>query len=217
MCFSATASFGVSVLLAAIGTVTVTKAKTTSHKFFAVIPLIFCVQQFIEGLLWLSLTKEYYAVLKQTTTYLFLLFALVVWPVWTSLSIMLLEKNNDRKRILQILLSFAFILSALDAYFLLFYQTNARLDGHHILYSIDSPHYFRISTNVLYFFTAVFPPFLSSVKKLWWIGVALIASYLIAKIFYGDYVISVWCYFATIISVIVLLIIWESKKEEAAA
>jgi uncharacterized membrane protein len=80
------------------------------------------------------------------------------------------------------------------------------------MYSIDTPDSYKSITNLIYFATAVLPPFLSSVNKAWWIGAILIASYLIAKVFYEDYIISIWCYFATAISVIILLIILENKK-----
>ena len=55
MCFSATASFGASAVLGAIGIIAVAKAKTKPQRLFATIPLIFAVQQLTEGLLWLSL------------------------------------------------------------------------------------------------------------------------------------------------------------------
>ncbi len=213
MCFSAAASFGASVLLAGIGTVSVKKAKTIPQNVFAVIPFIFCVQQFAEGFLWLSLTNENFAFIKIPATYFFLIFALVVWPVWITLSITLLENKTIRKWILRFLLVSVIILSLILSLFLLVYPVEAKSIGNHIMYSIGSPQLFKSLTNILYFFTAVFPPFISSIKKSWWIGITLIVSYILTRIFYADYIISVWCYFATIISVLVLMIILESNKE----
>jgi hypothetical protein len=57
MCFSAGASFGASAVLGAIGIVTLTKAKTTDQIPFASIPLLFAVQQAVEGTLWIGLTQ----------------------------------------------------------------------------------------------------------------------------------------------------------------
>jgi hypothetical protein len=54
MCFSATASFTAGTVLSAIGVVTVTKAERPSEVPFAMIPLLFGVQQLIEGVVWLT-------------------------------------------------------------------------------------------------------------------------------------------------------------------
>ncbi|MBK5270573.1 MAG: hypothetical protein JJE22_06125 [Bacteroidia bacterium] len=45
-----------------------------------------------------------------------------------------------------------------------------------------------------------------------WLGIVFIASYLFAVIFYPGFVISVWCFFAAILSIIVLWIILELRK-----
>lgn len=81
------------------------------------------------------------------------------------------------------------------------------------MYSIDSPDSFKSITNLFDILTAVIPPFLSSQKKDRWIGIILIISYIAAKIFYNDYMISIWCYFATMISVVVLWIILDTPKK----
>jgi len=54
MCFSATASFIAGVSLLVLGVATVKKAKRKAEIPFAMIPLLFGVQQIIEGMLWLS-------------------------------------------------------------------------------------------------------------------------------------------------------------------
>ena len=82
MCFSASASFGAGVVLSVIGVASIKKAKSPTQIIFASIPLIFAVQQITEGFLWLSLTHSNFASLKQVTTYIFLFFAQIVWPIW---------------------------------------------------------------------------------------------------------------------------------------
>jgi hypothetical protein len=56
MCFSATASFGASVVLGTIGVATLTKVKERAQVPFAIIPIMFAVQQFTEGILWIGLS-----------------------------------------------------------------------------------------------------------------------------------------------------------------
>ena len=49
MCFSATASFTVGVVLSVIGVVTIKMTRRKEEIPFAMIPLLFGIQQFIEG------------------------------------------------------------------------------------------------------------------------------------------------------------------------
>jgi hypothetical protein len=81
------------------------------------------------------------------------------------------------------------------------------------MYTINTTDTFKSVTNIFYFLTAVVPPFISSIKKARWIGIILILSYVVAKVFYEEYIVSIWCYFATIICAIILWIILENKNE----
>ena len=101
MCFSATASFGASAVLGAIGILAVAKAKSKPQRVFGSIPLVFAVQQLTEGLLWLSLKDPGLASCRPFLTYTFLVFAMVVWPFWIPFTIWLLEKDQKRKRLIK--------------------------------------------------------------------------------------------------------------------
>lgn len=214
MCFSATASFGASIMLASIGTVSLIKAKTSSLRVLAIIPFVFSLQQFSEGWVWLSLTKEAFALWKLPSMYCFLFFAEVTWPICISFSMMRVEKHKKRKQLLKLIFYIGILLSLVLAYSLFYYRVDARVLGSHVMYSIDSPISFKSITNLFYILTAVIPPFLSSQKKDRWIGVILIVSYIAAKIFYTDYIISIWCYFATMTSLVVLWIILDNQGKQ---
>lgn len=92
MCFSANASFTAGTVLTVIGAISVRKVRVPSQIFFASIPIIFAIQQFSEGFLWLSLTKPAFAELKVSMTFIFLFFAQIVWPFWVPFAVM---KMND--------------------------------------------------------------------------------------------------------------------------
>ena len=203
-------------MLASIGTLSVIRAKSPSLKVLAIIPFIFSIQQFSEAWVWLSLTKENFALWKAPSMYSFLFFAEVTWPICISFSMMRLEKNEKRKNVLRILFYSGLILSTVLAFSLYYYSADAKVVGNHVMYTIDTPAYFKSITNPIYFLTAILPPFFSTIKKAWWIGVVLIVSYIIADVFYEEYIISIWCYFATIISVVILWIIttnMENKRQ----
>ena len=58
MCFSATASFVAGSTLAAIGATTIRMTSRRAEIPFAMIPLLFGVQQLTEGMIWLSFRGE---------------------------------------------------------------------------------------------------------------------------------------------------------------
>ena len=99
MCFSATASFSAGVVLTVIGVATIKKVQHPSQILFASIPLLFAIQQIAEGILWLTLPNPAYLPTQVSFTYIFLFFAQVVWPLWVPMAILLLEKEDLRKRV----------------------------------------------------------------------------------------------------------------------
>jgi hypothetical protein len=203
MCFSASASFTAGIVLSAIGIVSVRKAENRSQAAFAVIPLIFAVQQITEGCLWLALTDTYYASLQWPATYLFLFFAQVVWPFWVPFAILRLEKEQKRKNSQRILLAAGAVVSAYLAFCLVSYNVEARITDMHISYQQDYPSGLSRYGGLLYILATIVPPFISSVRRMWTLGTAILISYIITSVFYTEYVVSVWCFFASIISIAV--------------
>ena len=213
MCFSAGASFGAGVILTAIGVASVRKVESRSEIPFAGIPLIFAVQQFTEGFLWLALSNPVYAALKGVTTYTFLFFAQVVWPLWVPLSIMLIEKKTERKRVLKLLTGIGVVVSAYLLFCLISFPVSASISRYHISYSQDYPSFIGLYLGVFYFIATIAPPFFSRNKYMWTLGAAILVSYIITIILYRDYVVSVWCFFASVISIAVFAIMMELKKK----
>lgn len=209
MCFSASASFGAGVILSVIGVASLKKVQGPSQIIFASIPLLFASQQFSEGFLWLSLSNPTFAALESATTYIFLFFAQIVWPVWIPLGVLKLEKNRGNKKILRILFGIGIIVSLYLAYCLSSYHIQAKIMGSHITYVQDYPDLFRQFGGILYFSATVLPPYFSSYKKMWILSVAIFISYIFTFIFYEGYIISVWCFFASIISILILVIMQE--------
>lgn len=218
MCFSASASFGASMIIGSIGGVALKKAKTSSQKVFALIPIFFAMQQFIEGLLWLYLlepagTSSNFGLIS-TTTYLFLIFAWIIWPSFIPYTFYLLEKNIKRKRVLKGLVFLGILVSIVLTYILIFHKTTPIISNYHIRYEVSFTHSMAWVLAVFYIVSTVFSCFVSSIKWIWSLGVINLCSYVISKLVFGEYVLSVWCFFAAISSVIILFIIFKMIKEE---
>lgn len=210
MCFSAGASFGASALLAGAGVVAIAKVKTFPQRLFALIPFMFSVQQFSEGMLWLSLKNQGLATGQSFFMYVFLLFAMVIWPVWIPFTIRLPEQDAKRKKIMNILLGIGIFVSAGSGSILLLYPVEVVSVHHHIHYRLVLPPAIKNIVwifNVLYFLATTITPFVSGIKRMKWLGIVSVISFLVAIILYAGFVVSVWCYFAAILSIVIIWIL----------
>lgn len=212
MCFSASASFGAGIVLAAISVAAIKKVQKPSQIYFACIPIIFCVQQFSEGFLWLALTKSVYAPLQPIATYMFLFFAQVVWPLWVPFASLKLEKKEENILFQWILVVIGLSVALYLGYCLVTYSIEAKIIGRHISYLQGYPIVFSTYENLLYIIATVAPPLFSEIKKMWILSISIIISYIITTILYVDYVVSVWCFFSSIISISVLIVMDEIKN-----
>lgn len=208
MCFSAEASFTASGLLAVVGVLAIRNVNTPSQIAFACIPFLFSFQQFTEGVLWLALMHKEYAYLAPLCTYIFLIIAQIVWPTWVPLSIMFLEKDPKRKKTLYIILVIGIILSLYLSYCYLVYDVKSEISGHHIKYNLEFPHTQQLLwlSAIFYFIPTVVSTLVSSVKRMQLLGVIILVSALVTRFFTVKYFISIWCFFAAIISILVLLV-----------
>ena len=207
MCFSAGASFTASVILSGVGVYSLKKADNPKQHMFAAIPLLFAFQQCSEGFLWLSLnhvTPEY---LHTTITYIFLFFAQLFWPVYIPISILLLEKDARRKKILTFICGCGIITCIFLGFRMAFYTIYAEIRGHHIYYGIQSPQSIIFISSLLYIIAIVFPGFISGVKGMKLLALVIAVSLVITEIFYRQYLISVWCFFSAILSVVIIYVI----------
>jgi hypothetical protein len=214
MCFSATASFGSGVVLAAIGVSTLKLTRKPSHLVFACIPFLFAIQQVSEGFVWLTLQRPEYAKWQSLPIHVFMVFAHIVWPFWITLSALLLEPKAGRKKILTLLFGVAIVLSGSEIYYMAQNPISAEVSGHHVQYIFDYPPIYVTLTGIVYGLVTIVPCFISSIKRMWLLGVCFTASLLFSAFFYQAYLLSVWCFFAAILSIIIYLIIDHHQKLE---
>lgn len=99
MCFSATASFIAGASLPAIGAMTVKKAERKAELPFAAIPLLFGVQQILEGIIWLTFRFDT-PLLNTFMTNAYSLFSHVLWPFYVPFAVLALEPVPWRRKVL---------------------------------------------------------------------------------------------------------------------
>ena len=216
MCISADASFGASAVLLVAGAIAIKKTKSRSALVFASIPLLFATQQLIEGFMWMTLTNPDYYSMQKYPTYGFLFFALVVWPTIVPLSVYLLEQNKRLKKLQLVFTIMGIMLSVFMIITLLFYNVKASILTFHIHYDVEYPWELPFLKGIVYFIPTAIPLFISSVKRMKIFGAAIVLSFLVTNIYFRENNVSIWCFFAAIMSVIILSIVWKLNKSEKA-
>lgn len=208
MCFSATASFTASATLGVIGVATLIKTKNKKDWLLSSIPLIFAIQQFMEGWLWLSI--QYWPAYTLNLTYIFLFFALFLWPMYVPFIILLLETNKIRKNILSIICLAGAIVGTLFYLNFLSAPQAAQVVNQCLFYpnQISYPDILKY----LYILIIIFSGLASSRKIIKLFCFLVFVSSIITYFFYAVHFTSVWCYFAAIISVIIFLKPKENEK-----
>jgi hypothetical protein len=212
MCFSAGASFAGGAVISAIGFATVKEVRYPSQKLFASIPLFFAFQQFAEGLLWLTLQSGGHETIKTLATYSFLLMALVIWPLMIPVSLFRLEDNPKRKKMIGWFVMAGIILALYYTVCLLKYHVYPNINGFHIRYINDFPVTLRNIAFGIYVFATITPLFISTARRMYLFGILIILSCFITGIFYKEYLTSVWCFFAALISIVVYFIVKEPES-----
>lgn len=201
MCFSATASFIAGVSLTAIGVATVTMARRRTDIPFAMIPLLFGIQQLIEGMLWLSFKFEA-PLLNVSMTYLFTFFSHVLWPIFVPLSIGLMETVPWRKKLI---LAFQITGGAVGLYLLYFiirFPITSEIKVH-VMYIF--PHFHKPMVLLLYIAATCISGFFSSHKMVNIFGALALVLFIVSYWFYTVAFFSVWCFFSAILSAVIYL------------
>lgn len=211
MCFSATASFLASGYLATMGILCLKKNRIPHATLFAAIPLIFALQQATEGLLWLSHTHGW-TCMQHIMPYLFLLFAFCIWPMWIPLSLALIEPCEVRRKAIVLLGMIGTILALYLYGFVLLHGITALPLDCHIYYDVTIPSSESIIGSIAYLLATVASFFISSLPIMWLFGLILLLSYWISYIFYFAHLISIWCFFAAVLSGFVYIMIKQMNK-----
>lgn len=209
MCFSATASFGASFLLFIIGFMTCAQIKKRSYTLMCLTPLLFALQQFAEGVVWLTLGSLQSSLLQAIAAYFFMFFAYCIWPLWIPLSLYLVEPQELRKKILQVLTTVGAIVGMYLLYVLCTRPMHVQAYEHHIAYGISNCAFMEYFMDALYLVATVGAFFTSSLAGMRLMGIMGMAfaifSYYYAYCCFG----SVWCFFAAILS---LFLYWIVRR-----
>lgn len=207
MCFSAEASFTAALVLGVTGIATLKNSSSSSQYFLAAIPFLFAIQQLSEGMIWLHFNQNIGSnALFINTQRFFLTFAFLIWPIWIPLSLVMVEQITWRRLLLSIILIGGVALSLLNLSYGLHQDISVKVMNHSLQYVGKVP-----SQAFIYPLIVLLPCFISSLKNLWIFGLLVGLGYIIVDYFYTTTFVSVWCFFAAIVSLFIYKVLKDNQ------
>lgn len=201
MCFSAPVSFGAAALTGLAG---IAGLKRVSHPGLiplASLPLWFSLHQGLEGALWLTLPRH--APVAYLLANSFVVVAMVLWPMWIPWTFGLAENDRARRRLIFAFLPLAAATAAYGALLIWRHPYSASVVGSSLCY-INGVYYSNYAL-AAYIGCVCAPPLLSRDPLLKLFGLEIACGLLVSLLFYFVTFVSVWCFFAAIASVTVLV------------
>lgn len=169
----------------------------------AAVPLLFAVQQAIEGALWLQLGKTGNAAHVGALSQAYLIFAEVLWPVWIPLAVLLIEPDKSRRFAMTGIAILGIALGAWLFVRIIDVPAAARIVGHSIRYTGDDA--LVRWTLVPYLLCTCAVLFLSSHHLVRLFGAIVAVGFGVSAWAHYGTLISVWCFFAAAASTVLYL------------
>jgi hypothetical protein len=208
MCFSATANFVGSGVLATVGVVTLTKVRHRRELLFASLPTLFAIHQFIEGFVWLGLDGYLSPAVTRDMGAAFMLYAQGLLPFLMPLSVLLFEPNAKRRRAMWPFLIIGTLTTLYMLWALIAYPTQIFVKGNSIVYI--NPATNNTTLAILYVIATCGSLFFSKVKDMVVFGAANLVILLTVMAVKRYAFTSLWCAYAAIASIIMLAYFWKS-------
>ncbi len=160
----------------------------------AAVPVLFAVQQAVEGFLWLELSGGNGSSAIANLTFTFLIFALVLWPIYSALAVLSIEPDNWRRVVLTGIAVSGCLLSVYLLGALVNDPPVAVIRGHSIAYPSDVSPFSWLQ--MPYLLCTCGPSLLSSHKTIRAFGLIVLLGFSVSAYAYYWAFISVWCFFA---------------------
>ncbi len=172
---------------------------------------LFSLQQAVEGFIWLSFRKGNIEDI-QLLSKIFLSFSSLIWPVLSPLAVALIETSYLKRRLLAIYTLLGLVFGCSIYLPLLLYDgwLDARIVNYSIFYDarfIYDPYISKDVLGLVYAAVIIGPMLISGDRHIRLFGLIVFMSGLFASFFYYHAFISVWCFFAGIVSLYIVYIL----------
>jgi len=203
MCFSAEASFSAGVICSLVGVASI-KHSEKKDLLIAAIPLLFGLQQIMEGFVWFFEGNN----IGYLSGIIFIGMAFCLWTIYIPIATIVTGIPKLRKNIILGLLLVGILLSVYGL-FVLSFPLEINLSANQIQYipSQKSP----LILEYLYAMVVLIPLWLMKNITLRLFAIIILIFFIISTLFFNPARFSVWCFFAAVSSVLIYL--YVSKKD----
>lgn len=212
MCFSAPVSFTAAAFLAVAGVATLKNVTDKKEYVLAAFPLIFATQQFVEGLTWLFLSGHLEGDPPYALGYIFFIYADVMWPLLVPIGVYLIEPQGIRKKLMVPLVFAGFACAAYLLYMITAGTISSSIYESHIRYRIRGidfiPH-----IDLIYLFVVSASFLITSHRIVMLFGILLVSSFIATNYYMREVYVSVWCFFAAILSLILCWHFYQHRNK----
>jgi len=207
MCFSATASFTGSAVIALVGMATLRHVREPRTLLFAAVPLLFALHQFTEGMVWLGLEGRIGRIALDHFAFMYTMYAQGLLPLLMPLAITMMEPRGWRRSVMIGLTAIGAVAAAWDMVGLISLPLNTCIEGHSIGYHNAMTASLPIS--LLYIGATCGALMLSSHRVVRWYGALNIVALSITQLVKATTFASVWCFYAASMSIILY---WQFRR-----
>jgi hypothetical protein len=222
MCFSAPVSYSAAAVLASTGLYAVQQARRLPfpYRMWALIPVLFGIQQAFEGRVWQMLDAGN-ADAAVPCAIGFHFFSHFLWLWWLPLCTYLVEPGKIRRKVFAGCTIFGAFTGTLVLTTLLFHPEwmTVSVKDHSVVYEFAVHYDYRSSIHLpitpaaLYALTILVPLLFSSLRLVKIFGGMAALSSVLASVAYGYAYVSVWCFFAAVLSLFIVYMIRRLAAE----
>jgi len=202
-------NFTLSGAIGLIGIFTLRQLSTPNEVLFASLPLLFALHQFVEGFVWLGVGGYIEARALELASGIFIYYAQGLLPFIIPLSIYLIEKDSNRKKLLAILSTLGLFLAIYTMYG--FYQSPSSVEVVNNTLYYSHPWTENIYDASIYILTTCGSLMLSTSISVQIFGllnfIGLVIIFLLRP--YGFT--SLWCFYAAVISTLLYFYFSERR------
>ena len=182
--------------------------------FIAFIPLIFALQQFTEGWLWVVLESGEMPLAQFWLANLYGVFIGVIWPFYAPFAIYKGEVDGKARKVVTSMILVGLGLAVYTIIGLLGEPIVAHIvnDSIRYVHNVEGQQFVL----TMYLFATCVPFILSSDRYLYITGVVINFGFFVAFFAYRETFASVWCFFAAISSAMIYFYVVSGKSSKLA-
>lgn len=208
MCFSVQADLTAGVILLPVAALSLREVRHAREVPFAALPLLFALHQLVEALVWAGVNGDVSSGVQHVATLVYLIYAFPVLPTLVPTAVLLLEPHGSRLRVAPFV-ALGLVVSAYLAYVVLADPVRVVEHSHALEYSTGIQH--GAVWAALYVAAVIGPSVLSGYRSILAFGVLNLVGLAVVAVLYVQLFASVWCVYAALSSLLVLLHMYRRR------